>query len=117
MSRRVPARGSAVPSAFAATLTCGMSQSADDEPANLHPKRLANHAAKCPKASRDDVKLLLRAAWDQGAWIEKSGGGHYKVYTADGEHLVVVPATPSDHHGLRNVRSVLRKAGIDLKRK
>jgi predicted RNA binding protein YcfA (HicA-like mRNA interferase family) len=94
-----------------------MSHPANTDPGNIHPRRSANPFAKCPKAKRDDVQLLLRAAWDQGAWIEKGKGGHYKVYAADGTRIIVVPAMPSDHHALRNVRSLLRNAGINLKRK
>jgi hypothetical protein len=36
----------------------------------LHPKRVANPSAKCPKAKDKDIRPLVKAAWDAGWWCE-----------------------------------------------
>lgn len=80
----------------------------------MHPKRKANPTASRPKATRADVDLLLQAAWAQGAWIEKGGNQHYKVYPAGpGSRMVPIPATPSDWRTVRNKRAQLKRNGID----
>lgn len=79
----------------------------------LHPKRREKPSAKCPKASRDDVRLLLEAAWAQGAWITRSGNDHFKVLSAEGVHIIHVPQTPSDWRTIKNKRAQYRRAGID----
>jgi hypothetical protein len=80
----------------------------------MHPKRIANKDATCPSASRADVRLLLEACWAQGAWIELGGNGHYKVWSPDkAQRMVSIPNTPSGYRTLRNVRSLLRRSGLD----
>jgi len=79
----------------------------------LHKKRQEKPDAKCPRATRDDVRLLLEAAWAQGAWIERSGNEHFKILPADGDKIVHVPLTPSDWRTIKNKRAQLRRAGID----
>jgi hypothetical protein len=94
-------------------MTAEEKEQADDNPP-LHPARKADPKKKRPKASRGDVDLLLRICWAQGANIVKAGNGHFKIYTADGKHIVPIPATPSDFRAVRNKRAQLRRAGIDL---
>jgi hypothetical protein len=80
----------------------------------LHQKRIDNPKAQRPKATRADVDLLLQAAWAQGAWIERGGNQHFKVYpSGKGRRMVPIPATPSDYRTVRNKRSQLRRNGID----
>lgn len=79
----------------------------------LHEKRQENPNAKCPKATRDDIRLLLEAAWAQGAWIEKGGNEHFKVFPVGRSFIVHIPMTPSDWRTIKNKRSQLRRAGID----
>ena len=88
----------------------------DDGPL-LHPNRRANPTAKRPKAPRRDADLLLEMAWEQGCDIQPTKKGHYTVYTPDEKSIIVVPGTPSDHRGLRNVRSLFRQAGLNISRK
>lgn len=80
---------------------------------HVHPKREENPKAKCPKATRGDVRLLLKAAWAQGAWIELGGNDHYKVFPANGDKMVPIPQTPSSYRTIKNKRSQLRRVGID----
>jgi hypothetical protein len=84
----------------------------DDEPP-LHPKRTEKPNAKCPRATRDDIRLLLEAAWAQGAWIIRGGNNHFKIYAADGKAMVHMPMTPSDYRTVKNKRQQLKRAGID----
>lgn len=79
----------------------------------MHLKREQNPKAKCPKAKRGDVRLLLEAAWAQGAWIELGGNGHYIVLPENGDRMVPIPQTPSDYRTIKNKRAQLRRAGID----
>jgi hypothetical protein len=85
-----------------------------DEPL-LHPNRKAHPKKKRPVAKRGDVDLLLKICWEQGADIVLGGNGHYKVYPANGERMVPIPATPSDWRTIRNKRGQLRRVGFDLK--
>jgi hypothetical protein len=84
-----------------------------DDAIPLHPKRQENPGTKCPRATRADIRLLLEAAWAQGAWIIRSGKDHFKIYTADQKAMVHIPMTPSDYRTIRNKRSQLKRAGID----
>lgn len=79
----------------------------------LHEKRQRNPDAQCPRATRGDVNLLLKAAWFQGAWIEVGGNNHYKVYPAGGTRMVPIPATPSGYKTVKNMRALLKRSGID----
>ena len=79
----------------------------------LHPKREQNPNTKCPRATRDDVRLLVEAAWAQGAWIDGGGSDHFNVYPANGDRIVHIPLTPSDWRTIKNKRAQLRRVGID----
>lgn len=79
----------------------------------MHPKRELHPKATCPRAKRGDVRLLLEAAWAQGAWVELGGNGHYQVLPPNGDRMVPIPQTPSDHRTIKNKRAQLRRVGID----
>ncbi len=79
----------------------------------MHRKREENPEVKCPRATRGDVRLLLEAAWAQGAWIELGGNDHYKVFPDGGDRMVPIPQTPSSYRTIRNKRAQLRRAGVD----
>jgi hypothetical protein len=84
-----------------------------DDAIPLHPKRVENPGSKCPRATRADIRLLLEAAWAQGAWIVRGGNDHFKVYSADQKTMVHLPMTPSGYRTIRNKRMQLKRAGID----
>lgn len=79
----------------------------------MHGKRLENPDAQCPRATRADVRLLLEAAWAQGAWVVLGGNDHFKIFPDNGNRMVPIPQTPSDYRTLKNKRAQLRRAGID----
>lgn len=62
--------------------------------------------------SRKDVAQIIRALEQQGFGVKMGGSGHWKVYDPDGHLVGALPATPSDHRGLRNAIAVLRRAGF-----
>jgi len=69
--------------------------------------------AETKSETRDDVRLLLEAAWAQGAWIERGGNDHFKIFPEEGDRIVHVPMTPSDWRTIKNKRAQLRRVGID----
>jgi hypothetical protein len=60
-----------------------------------------------------EVQDLLALARARGCAVVPTRNGHYKVLVPGGG-LVVVPRTPSDWRSIRNIRSDLRKAGLDI---
>jgi hypothetical protein len=62
----------------------------------------------------EQVAKLLHAA-EAAEWrIDGGGSSHWKVYPP-GEHAMVpLASTPSDKRGTLNVRSRLRRAGLDV---
>lgn len=80
----------------------------------MHPKRTKNPKAKRPKLTDKDMDSLAEAAWEAGAWCERAGNLHVKVYPADGSRMIPIPATPSGHRTFQNKRSALRRAGIPV---
>jgi hypothetical protein len=81
----------------------------------LHPERVANPQAKRPKAPAKAVDTLVKKAWDQGWWCITAKNSHLKLYSPDGEHIVILPSSPSDHRGIRNAMLLLKKYGLNLK--
>ena len=60
-------------------------------------------------------RALARVAWDQG-WTVKQAkrSGHLKWRSPDRKRLVVSAGTPSDQRAEHNLRTQLRKAGLQL---
>ncbi len=61
-----------------------------------------------------EVKAFVRRLEHAGLVVERSGGGHYRVSTADGKTLAFVPFSPSTNRWRENTIAQLRKRGIDL---
>lgn len=84
----------------------------------MHPKRVANPDAKCPKVKDKTLNGMVMAAWDAGWWCEGTADGHAQCYAIppDGSRgfIVTVAGTPSDHRTIPNTRSSLRRAGLKL---
>lgn len=59
-----------------------------------------------------EIRKLLREAEDAGWEVELRKGGHYRLKSPDGEHLVFLPSTPSDPRSWRNTRAQLRRCGL-----
>lgn len=66
------------------------------------------------KYSKDIDELVL--AVQQAGWrMERSVGKHLVVYPTDPtKPPVTIPKSISDHRGLANLRSYLRKGGLDV---
>src|SRR5579884_1124832 len=81
----------------------------------LHPKRRADPSARCPRVSAAAIQMLIDKCWAQGWWCTKGKNNHVKAYSPDSRYIVTLPSSPSDHRGIRNVRLLLKKYGLDLK--
>jgi hypothetical protein len=81
----------------------------------LHPKRVANPSAKCPKAKDKDIRPLVKAAWDAGWWCEVKRTNYIECWPPGGGKFVQVPSTPhTKGHRLKNLRQEFRRAGLDV---
>lgn len=64
---------------------------------------------------KKDLKEVLRKVQGQGGIVKKLPGGHFRIYPPDKtKDIVHTPSSPGDYRGLKNLISVLRKAGFDL---
>ncbi len=63
-------------------------------------------------ASKKEIKELLAEAERQGWRVEKSPGGHWKLYAPNGRDLVVLPSTPSSSRTLANIVARMRRSGF-----
>lgn len=80
-----------------------------------HPKREANPKAKRPKAVDDKMDELVKLAWDAGAYCERAGNNHIKVWPVDGSRMIPIPSTPSKPTSTyRNKLRALQRAGIGV---
>jgi hypothetical protein len=80
----------------------------------VHPKRKENPQARCPRVRSKDLSELIAAAWAAGWWCETKKKGHVMCYSPDGDKMVLVAGTPSDHHTVDNTRSTFRRAGLNV---
>jgi len=81
----------------------------------LHPKRRDDPDARRPTVKNRDLDTMLEAAWNAGWWAaRKKGQSHVKCYSPDGQRMVTVASTPSDHRTIPNTRSAFRRAGLKL---
>lgn len=60
----------------------------------------------------NDLRKLLAALEEQGFDVERTKSGHWLVRNAEGLAVATIAGTPSDHRGLRNTISRLRRAGL-----
>jgi predicted RNA binding protein YcfA (HicA-like mRNA interferase family) len=61
---------------------------------------------------RKELKEIVRAAEEQGWWVDRTSKGHLLFYAPDGENIVTTGGTPSDHRALANLISRLRRHGF-----
>ena len=61
-----------------------------------------------------DVKVFVRRLEHEGLVVERSGGGHYRVSSADGKTLAFIPFSPSTNRWRENTLSQLRRRGIEI---
>jgi hypothetical protein len=85
-----------------------------DEPSGL--SRGGQVAGSGPSLSslspNRDVRELLKSARSHGLTIRRGGSGHIQVLQ-DERFVTTIPATPTDHRGLKNARAkIKRETGI-----
>lgn len=81
----------------------------------MHPTRLANPSAKRPTVKNSDVDALIKAAWEQGWWCERSKKNHVRCFPPDkAKSAVLLESTPSDYRSVPNSRSRMRKSGLTI---
>lgn len=78
----------------------------------MHPKRVANPAAKRPKLSNKEMDRLVMLAWAQGWWCERAGNQHIKCYPPSDLRMVPIPSTPSSSRTAANKLSALKRSGL-----
>ncbi len=65
-------------------------------------------------ASREQqIKAILRKIEKTPGWSWERGAHSYKIKAANGK-MIFMSYTPSDHRALKNLRSWLRQAGLDI---
>ncbi len=79
-----------------------------------HEKRLATSGAKCPKHPKKEYRLLVRAAWEAGWWVERRRKYIYCFPPDKAKDWVKVPMTPSSSRTLDNVRRNFEASGLSL---
>ena len=58
-----------------------------------------------------EIRKLVKSLQQQGWRVEQLKSGHYRAYAPDGENIVHIAGTPSDHHAMGNTLARLRKLG------
>jgi hypothetical protein len=79
----------------------------------MHPKRLENRDATCPRHSRKEYRPLIEAAWSAGWWCERRANNYIHCYPPEDDDLIVVRSTPGQRH-LRKVRGKFRQHGLPV---
>ncbi len=64
----------------------------------------------------NDLTALAAVARRQGWAVERTRGGHLRFRPSDPTMpLVITSSTPGDWRAVRNVRAMLRRAGLDMR--
>lgn len=80
----------------------------------MHPKRIENPMARCPRHPKKDWRPLVEAAWQAGWWCERRKKYIYCYALDPAQTIVKVPMTPSDWRTFRNKTRDFRAAGLPL---
>lgn len=84
----------------------------DDDPPDMHAKRLANPDATCPKHPDKDFNRLVQRAWDAGWWCEWRRK-YIRCWPPDRRlEGVSLPTTPSSSRSLMNYTKKMERAGL-----
>lgn len=61
-------------------------------------------------SAKKAVKQLLEDAREWGWRVRQHNrGGHTKLYSPDGEHIVVIPNSPSEYRSVKNCRAMVER--------
>ena len=88
--------------------------SADDEAdePRLHPKRIANPDATCPRHPKKEWRELVQRAWDAGWWCERRTN-YIRCWPIDPRaEAVSLPSTPSSSRSLLNYTKKMQRSGL-----
>lgn len=75
------------------------------------------HERSIVQGPQKDFTKLIRQLRKNGYVVEMRKGGHYAVMARDGQRLVTLPASTSDHRAIKNARALLRRNGISYEPK
>jgi hypothetical protein len=79
----------------------------------MHPLRIENQEAKCPRHPRKEYRHLVEAAWAAGWWCERRRKYIY-CFPPDMESPPVkTPMTPNQRT-IHNVKARFRGAGLEV---
>jgi len=85
------------------------------EEAAVHPKRLQNPQATCPKHTKKDYHALVKSAWDAGWWCVRKKTNYIHCYPPDDGRVVIVPSTPNSRgNRLNNLKAEFADRGLEL---
>lgn len=65
--------------------------------------------------TRKDLERILRDARRQGWDVERTKGGHWRLYAPDGKNIVHAAGTPSDVRSLERLVSRMPHFGFTWK--
>lgn len=61
------------------------------------------------------IRELLIEIENLTGWRVDRSGRHHTIFPPDGQKIICVPCTPSDHRWRMNLRAEIRRAGHDPK--
>lgn len=62
---------------------------------------------------KKEWKELRRMAERQGWRVERTNSDHFKWFSPNGEDIIVSGLTVSDHRGIKNHITLMRRAGFN----
>lgn len=80
----------------------------------LHPLRVANENARCPRHNKKEWRPLVEKVWAAGWWIERGGQNYLKCFPPDDGRMIPIQSTPSSPYTLRMRTAQFRRAGVDV---
>jgi hypothetical protein len=80
----------------------------------MHPKRLENPDARCPRHPRKEYRQLIEKAWDAGWWCWRDHNNYIRCRDPEGKGTVPVPSTPSKQGTIHITARRFRALGLDV---
>lgn len=63
-----------------------------------------------------DVQDILKTVKKAGWTVDRTNSGHFRLRAPDPKiPLIYAPYSPSDKRGLKNLKALLRKCGVDIR--
>lgn len=80
----------------------------------MHPERLKNPNATCPRHPRKEYRLLVEAAWEAGWWCWRDKNNYIRCRDPEGQGTIPVPSTPSKQGTLNVKKRQFQRFGLDV---